>query len=109
MGHLERSSGSTGQPVRIFAALRHGVHAAAMLRLEAAWHAARPIRRVGLCAVAESMLAFSVGARGAVGALGAVVMGAKVDSLAAEGAAVVDKFLVFLDGHVDWCDWCDGD
>jgi hypothetical protein len=36
-------------------------------------------------------------------ALGAVVVGAKVDSLAAEGAAVIDEFLVLLDGHVDWC------
>jgi len=34
-------------------------------------------------------------------------MSAKVDSLAAEGAAVVDEFLVFLDGHVDW--WVFGD
>lgn len=40
-----------------------------------------------------------------MGALRAVVMGAEVDSLAAEGAAVVDKFLVLLDGHVD----CEGD
>jgi hypothetical protein len=30
-------------------------------------------------------------------------VGAKVDSLAAEGAAVVDELLVLLDGHVDWC------
>jgi hypothetical protein len=30
-------------------------------------------------------------------------MGAEVDSLAAKGAAVVDKFLVLLDGHVGWC------
>ena len=36
-------------------------------------------------------------------ALRAVVVGAKVDSLAAEGAAVVDELLVLLDGHVDWC------
>jgi hypothetical protein len=45
------------QPVRIFDALRHGVHAAAapVLRL-AASHAARPIRRIGRCAVAKSML-----------------------------------------------------
>jgi len=28
-------------------------------------------------------------------------MGAEVDSLAAKGAAAVDKFLVLLDGHVD--------
>jgi hypothetical protein len=35
-------------------------------------------------------------------------MGAEVDSLAAEGAALVDKFLIFLDRHVDWCDG-DGD
>jgi len=46
------------QPVRVFAALGHGVHAAAapVLRL-AASHAARPIRWIGRCAVAESMLA----------------------------------------------------
>lgn len=41
----------------------------------------------------------SVGARGAVRAFRAVVVGAKVDSLAAEGAAVVDELLVLLDGH----------
>lgn len=29
----------------------------------------------------------------------AVVVGAKVDGLAAEGAAVVDEFLVFDSGH----------
>jgi hypothetical protein len=52
----------------------------------------------------EKHARLSVGARGAVGALRAVVMGAEVDSLAAKGAAVVDKFLVLLDGHVGWCD-----
>jgi len=47
------------------------------------------------------MMALSIGAGGAVRALRAVVVGAKVDSLAAEGAAVVDEFLVLLDGHID--------
>jgi hypothetical protein len=38
-------------------------------------------------------------------AAGAVVVGPKVNGLAAEGAALVDEFLEFLDGHVDWCLW----
>jgi hypothetical protein len=38
-----------------------------------------------------------------VGTAGAVVVRAKVDGFAAEGAAVVDEFLVLLDGHVVWC------
>lgn len=45
--------------------------------------------------------ASSLWAASAVGAPRAVVMGAKVDRLAAEGAAVVDKGLVFFDGHLD--------
>lgn len=36
-----------------------------------------------------------------MGAPGAVVVGTEVDRLAAKGAAVVDKRLVFLDGHLD--------
>lgn len=55
----------------------------------------------GLCC--RSRLPHSVWATGAVRALGAVVVGAEVNSLAAERAAVVDGFLVFLDGHVGWC------
>ena len=43
----------------------------------------------------------SVGAACAVVALGAVVVGAKIDCLATEGAAVVDEFLMFLDGHCE--------
>jgi len=62
-------------------------------------HPAQLSRRAA-CA-AEGMLPHSVWATGAVGALGAVVVGAEVDSLAAERAAVVDEFLEFLDGHVD--------
>jgi hypothetical protein len=52
---------------------------------------------------AEGMSPHSVWATGAVRALGAVVVGAEVNRLAAERAAVVDEFLEFLDGHVDWC------
>jgi hypothetical protein len=89
--------------VRTPAALRHGLHAASVLRL-AASHAGGPIGRHRPCAAAESIvLSRSVRAGGAMRALGAVVVGAKVDSLAAEGAAVVDELLVLLDGHVDWC------
>lgn len=44
----------------------------------------------------------SVRAAGAVRVDGAVVVRAKVDGLAAERAALVDEFLEFLDGHVDW-------
>lgn len=53
----------------------------------------------------EGMALFSVVvlAARAVGAAGAVVVRAKVARLAAEGAALVDEFLEFLDGHIDWC------
>lgn len=58
------------------------------------------------------MRAASVRAAGAVIALGAVVVGAKVHCLAAEGAALVDELLVFLDGHGEGCglfgEWCFG-
>lgn len=60
----------------------------------------------GLCGKA------SVRAAGTVIALGAVVVGAKVHCLAAEGAALVDELLVFLDGHGECCGlfggWCFG-
>lgn len=56
--------------------------------------------------------AASVRAAGAVIALGAVVVGAKVHCLAAEGAALVDELLEFLDGHGECCggvgEWCFG-
>jgi hypothetical protein len=45
-----------------------------------------------------AMLA-SIGAARAVRAAWAIVMGAKVHCLAAEGAAVVDEFLALRDGH----------
>ena len=45
----------------------------------------------------------SVWAASAVIALRAIVVGAKVHCLAAEGAAVVDELLVFLDGHGEGC------
>ena len=45
----------------------------------------------------------------AVRAAGAVVVGAEVDCFAAERAAVVDEFLVLLDGHVDWLCLGDGE
>lgn len=73
-----------------------GLHAEFM----AASHAPRPIWRRRPALQKHVMLPHSVGATGAVRALGAVVMGAEVDSLAAERAAVVDEFLVLLDGHV---------
>jgi len=47
--------------------------------------------------------AASVWAASAVVALWAIVVGAKVHCLAAEGAAVVDELLVFLDGHSEGC------
>jgi len=66
----------------------------------------------GLCTTA------SVWAASAVIALRAVIVGAKVHCLAAEGAAVVDELLVFLDGHCEGCGylgvvylavaWCKG-
>jgi hypothetical protein len=60
----------------------------------------------GLCGAA------SVRAASAVVSLGAVVVGAKVHCLAAEGAALVDELLVFLDSHGEGCgllgEWCFG-
>lgn len=59
-------------------------------------------RSTAVLAIATSL----VGAAVASVTVGAVVVGAKVDSFAAKGAAVVDERLVLLDGHCDVMCFC---
>lgn len=91
------------QPVRISAALRRRLHCCVR-----GGGVCSPPNRAGLSLVLQQNAScLSVRARGAVSAAGAVVVGAKVDGFAAKGAAVVDEFLVLLDGHVVLCIVCD--
>lgn len=54
-------------------------------------------------AVPQEKHAASVGAVGAVRGARAVIVGSEVNRFAAGSAAVVDEFLVLLDGHDDLC------